>query len=63
MTEQPIQLVTGKFYVIDVFGEPGRQTIAGPFDTAEQAEREREEINIADDCIVRRYIGKPQAAK
>ena len=54
-----IQLMAGKFYVLDVFAEHGAPAVAGPFDTREQAEQERRELNIADDCIVRRYIGNP----
>ena len=56
---EAIQLISGKFYVLDVFAKHGRPAVSGPFDTWKQAEKDRREINIADDCIVRRYVGNP----
>ena len=48
-----MNLIPGKWYVIDLFSTYGEPT-SGPFDTEAEAEDERSAINIADDCIVRR---------
>lgn len=47
-------LVSGKFYVLDQFSSECARPVAGPFDTREQAEAERVQLNIADDCFVAR---------
>ena len=52
-----MQMIPGKFYVLDRFSEV-EEPVSGPFDTKEQAEADREQLNIADDCFVRKYIGK-----
>lgn len=53
MTE--ITIIPGKFYLLD---QPasflmGRAVIvAGPYDSKAEAEAERRQINIGDDCVV-----------
>lgn len=57
MNEQvKIEKVIGKWYVCDVFSQDG-QPVSGPFDTKQDAENERRQLNIADDCFVARYHG------
>lgn len=43
-----LEIVVGKFYVVDMFSGP----VGGPFETAEDAEIDRRQINIAEDCAV-----------
>lgn len=45
MTTQTI--IEGKWYVVDQLDGP----VEGPFDTKEQAESERVQLNCADDCF------------
>ena len=49
-TEKPgfAHCVPGKFYVCDRFSH----LKIGPFDTRREAEKERDSINIAGDCVV-----------
>ncbi len=49
-----IVLVPGKFYVVDGFTGP----VSGPFETREEAEADRVQLNIADDCRALRYSPK-----
>jgi len=49
-----MELIVGKYYVVDLFSGP----ISGPFDTRAEAEAERVQLNIAEDCQVRKYLGK-----
>lgn len=44
--------VTGRYYVADIFGKPGRKVISGPFDSAVEAEHDRRGVNIDGDCLV-----------
>jgi hypothetical protein len=52
MESQQIEIVSGKWYVLDQFGTDG--PVSGPFDTREAAEADRVQLNIADDCFVAR---------
>ena len=58
MTE--ITIIPGKFYLLDNRASflVGRAVIvAGPFDTKDEAEDERRQINIGDDCsVVQRLV-------
>lgn len=49
-----LDMVTNKWYVVDRFSGP----VSGPFDTRCEAENERVQLNIADDCVVLRYTGR-----
>jgi hypothetical protein len=41
------------FYVVDALcGSDRSPVVAGPFSTASEAEQDRREYNIAEDCIV-----------
>lgn len=51
-----IPLIAGKWYVLDMFATDGRPT-CGPFETHVQAEAERVQINIAEDCFLARFNG------
>jgi hypothetical protein len=58
-----INLVTGKWYVIDLWKGPySSGPVAGPFETEAEAEKERKELNIAEDCTVRQFIGQNRTA-
>ena len=47
------EIIPGKFYVIDQFASSnGPGPVSGPFDTREEAEAERRQLNCADDCFV-----------
>lgn len=50
----PVSIVSGKWYVVDMFGDDPetRGAVAGPFDTRAEAEAERVQLNIAEDCYV-----------
>lgn len=50
-TVTQIEVIPGKWYVLDMFVEDGQPT-AGPFNSREEAEKERIQLNIADDCFV-----------
>lgn len=45
------KVVPGKFYVIDVF-RVKPIPVSGPFDTSEEAEDDRLQLNIDGDCVV-----------
>lgn len=47
------KLKSGKWYVVDRFAKTA-DPVSGPFDTREEAEQDRRELNIADDCEVLR---------
>jgi hypothetical protein len=56
----------GKFYVRDMFpGGPGdpAETISGPFDTAEEAFAELDNVNIGGDCYVVKAGGKETSGR
>jgi hypothetical protein len=48
-----LPVVEGKLYIIDMFSGPA----AGPFDTAQEATKEKNGWNIAEDC----YVGECKA--
>ena len=51
------KLIIGKFYVVDGMASNANDfMVSGPFDSAEAAERDRQEINIADDCLVAQFV-------
>ncbi len=51
------QLIIGKFYVVDgMASDAASFLVSGPFDTAEEAEKDRRQVNIADDCLVAKFV-------
>jgi len=50
-----ISLIPGKWYVLDRFSHPDNAPVAGPFDDKAAAEKERQQLNIAGDCVVKMY--------
>lgn len=49
-------LIPGKFYVCDIFSARDRPPVSGPFDTPEEAEADRLQLNIDGDCVVTKAI-------
>lgn len=45
------KVIPGKFYVIDVFSVKPIP-VSGPFDTSDEAEEDRQQLNIDGDCVV-----------
>jgi hypothetical protein len=61
-----MNLIPGKYYVLDQFARPRADgtmpdPLAGPFDTKAEAEAERVQLNIADDCYIGRKLPSPLA--
>jgi len=50
--------IPGKYYILDRFSD----STSGPYDTREEAEKERKGMNIGEDMVTLRYKGKREAA-
>lgn len=46
------KLVIGKYYVIDIFGRGNERIVSGPFNTFDDAEKDRIEYSLADDYVI-----------
>lgn len=52
-----MELATGSYYVLDTMSAADKRIVSGPFEYAWDAERDRREYNIAEDCVVARWRG------